>query len=193
MGQDQLIKAVEEESRRESARIVKEAEAEAGEIISEAKKAVEKERLERLEGFRKELEKERIGVVNRSRAGARSRLLAERSGLIEEIFSEVVNRVEDLPQKKRLELVQSFYDEVKKTWQEDGENPGDKPRVHINPADLDLIKDPEVEFVPDAQVSLGVVFVSGDARLRAENTLSARLNRARGGLVPQLNRILLEE
>jgi vacuolar-type H+-ATPase subunit E/Vma4 len=62
--------------------------------------------------------------------------------------------------------------------------------VHVNPGDAQLIDDPDVELVPDEEVSLGVVFVSRDGRVRLENTFSSRLKKARAEIVPKLNEML---
>jgi vacuolar-type H+-ATPase subunit E/Vma4 len=190
MAHDQLIKALEEETRRETEKIIGEAEADADAIVREAEEDAEKGRLERLESLKKELDKERAAAINRARANARGRLLAERSVIIEGIFREAQKKFQGLPKAEYRELIKCLYEELKKDWQADNANKGNRPLVHVNPADLDLIKDPEVEFVPDDSVSLGVVFISKDGRVRAENSFSSRLKKVGTGLIPELNRIL---
>jgi vacuolar-type H+-ATPase subunit E/Vma4 len=190
MGQDQLIKAPEEETRRETERIITEAEADAEAIIREATEVAERERQERLGSFKKEFEKKKAAAINRARAGEGGRLLAERTGIIESVFEEALKRFEGLPEGEYGDIIRRFYRELKAEWQAEKANKGNKPRVHISPGDLDFIKDPDVEFVPDDKVSLGCVFVYKNGRVRAENTFSSRLKRARAGLIVELDRIL---
>jgi vacuolar-type H+-ATPase subunit E/Vma4 len=190
MAHEQLIKALEEETRRETERIIGEAEADADAIVREAEEDAEKGRLERLESLKKELDKERAAAINRARANARGRLLAERRKIIEGVFQKAQKKFQGLSKADYGELIKCLYKELKKDWQADNASKGNKPRVHINPSDTDLIKDPEVEFVPDDSVFLGVVFVSKDGRVRAENSFSSRLKKVRAGLIPELNRVL---
>lgn len=190
MGQDALIKALEEESGKEAERIIKEAEAEAGTLLREAEEAAERERRERLEGFKKELEKKRAAAINRADANARGLLLAEKTRILEDIFTEARRTVEGLPKGRYAELVKGLYEELEKDWATERPDNKNGPIVHLNPADLDLLKEAGVEFVGDEAISLGLVFVSRDGRVRLENTFSSRLKRARTAILPRLKEML---
>ncbi len=190
MGQDALIKALEEETGREAERIIKEATSDAEAVLKEAEEQAKKDRRERVEAFKKEFEKERVAAINRASADARGLLLAERIGVMEEVFREATKTVEGLPRDRYSELLKGLYGELKKDWRTERPDKGNSPMVHLNPGDRDLIKEPDVELVPDKEVSLGVVFVSRDGRVRLENTFSSRLKKARVEIVPKLNEML---
>jgi V/A-type H+-transporting ATPase subunit E len=192
MGQHELIKALEEETRRETERLMKEADAEAEAIVREAEQGAEKERQERLGAVKKELENERTVAINRASAGARGHLLAERRQIIEDVFREAVKKFGGLPKREYGDLVKALYRELKTEWNKEMVTKGNRPSVLINPSDLGVIKDPEVEFVPDEAVSHGVVFVSRNGKLRAENCFSSRLKKGRAEIVPGLKKILFD-
>jgi vacuolar-type H+-ATPase subunit E/Vma4 len=190
MGQDALIKALEEETGREAERIIKEAASDAEAVLKEAEEQAERDRRERVEAFKKEFEKQRAAAINRASADARGLLLAERTGVMEDVFREATKSIEGLPRDRYSEFLKALYGELKKDWQTEKPDKGNSPLVHVNPGDAQLIDDPDVELVPDEEVSLGVVFVSRDGRVRLENTFSSRLKKARAEIVPRLNEML---
>lgn len=67
-------------------------------------------------------------------------------------------------------------------------------RVRVNPADRALAGNdfPDAEIVPDESIVAGLIVEDGDGRVRVDNTLEKRLERAWPGILPGIVNELLE-
>lgn len=186
--QDALIKAIEEDALAQSSRIAGEAEEAAGEIAARADAEVSILREERLKELAAEIERRRSALLNSARTKTNGLKIAAKREVMEGVLNAALTRFRELPSERYAALLGFFYEETKRSWQKD--RPLEKPVVLLNPSDMGLLKDAGVEFRPDESVSIGVVFVSEDLKMRYENTAVSRLKRARAALEPLLNSIL---
>ena len=193
MGQDALIKALTDETKREVAHILEEAEAEAEELLDSARNEVKRAALARVGSIRIELDKKLVALANRARSGARGALLTVRAEAVEAVLGRATEDAATMKGGEYKGVLDRFYEELRGSWSEDMNSAA--PRVHVNPADktlvASLVKDGE-EVVADETVSIGVVFVSPDGTVRAENSFAARLEKLRDLLRKEVDRRLFE-
>ena len=185
---DALIIAIEQDANLQCQRLLHEAGEAAKEILEAAGEQTSMESRARAASLSAALERKAASAVNTARTRAAGRLLSVRSEMAEEVLRRVEQGFKALPREQYSELLNRFYSELKADWFEAHE-PG-AHLVHVNPADMGLIKDPEAEFKADEGVELGVVFVSRDGLLRYENTVSSRILKARDALLPMVDAIL---
>ena len=69
------------------------------------------------------------------------------------------------------------------------------PRVRVTPADRAVARQglPDAEIVPDAAIVAGLMVEDGDGRIRVDNTLEKRLERAWPQLLPGIVNEILED
>lgn len=187
MPKDALLKALEDEADAQCSLIVAEAEEEAERVTASAEKEAEEARRKRITALRRTMERERTSDLNAARTRVNSARLKVRHDLIEEVMKEAVERFRKLPGKEYSALLNRLYHEA---LDEVHHKTGVRPLVHVNPADAGLLDTDEADLKPDESVSLGVVITDPAGRLRSENTLGARLERARKSLVPLIDGIL---
>jgi len=188
MSQEALLKAVEEDARLESERLVTEARKEARRLVTEAGREVSEARSARLKALSIEIEKMRTARINEARVRTGALKLKARLGVMEEAFRRAEKKVEEMPRERYRALILRLYGELKERWREAGLN--DDYTVTVNPADARIIKEAGQEVKTDPEVRLGVVFTSADGRIRFENTIPSRIRMARPGLIPGLERVL---
>ncbi len=191
MGYAELIKAVEEEGRKERARILEEAERAAGEILESARKEALKKKEALLDKAHIELKDRESEALNSAKAEARKVVLSTRYEILKEVFREAIERIKSLPDDKYGAIIRALFGELERDWKEVvGE---EKPLVYVAPEDARFLEGVEYEVLPADDVKAGVVFESKDRKYRAENTLEARLERLKPELLVALKRILFEE
>ncbi|GMR04603.1 MAG: hypothetical protein BMS9Abin23_0503 [Thermodesulfobacteriota bacterium] len=188
MAEEDLLKAVEEDARAQAQGLIQDAEKEAAGIVEEAESEAASVRAERLGALSEAMARRRTALINGARIRTAALKLEARLGVIEEAVVMAVKRLKGLPEDKYRILLNRFFKELERRWQEAG--PGTDPVVFVNPADVDIIEDQPVEIRPDADVSLGVVFASADGRIRFENTVETRIKRARPEIVMDLDKLL---
>lgn len=185
---DALIIAIEQDALLQCERLLLDAEEAATEMLEAAGEQTSRESRARAASLSAALERKAASAVNTARTKAAGRLLSVRSEMAEEVLKRVEQGFKDLPRERYSALLNRFYSELKADWFEAHE-----PSAHlvlVNPADMGLVKDTEAEFKADDGVSLGVVFVSKDGRLRYENTVSSRIWKGRDALLPMVDGIL---
>lgn len=188
MPQEALLNILEEDARNQSARMLEDAEAAAKEIVAESEREVLAAREERVKDLSDSLEKKKAALVNSARTRAEGLKLKARRELIDDVFSEAVKSLNGLPGDRYEEFLGRLFGELKAEWAKDRGK--EKPVALVNPADMGIIKDHEIEFKPDPKIEAGVVFVSADNRLRYENTVPSRVARIRADLLPNINKML---
>ncbi|HBG47306.1 MAG TPA: hypothetical protein DDW94_10015 [Deltaproteobacteria bacterium] len=190
MPDDQLMEALEEDARAQAGRILEEAREAAAASLQKAREEAEREREERLFELTGRLKQERAARLNAARTKASGLKLGVRLELVGRALDEAVKRLTSLPEQEYSRLLNGFYDELLSAW-EKGLH-GEAPVVYVNPADIGRLS-AEGNVLPDEKVKAGVVFTSGDGRVRFENTVEARLERGRKKMVPALNEMLFNE
>ncbi len=188
MGYAELIKAVEEEGRRERERILQEARKTAEEILQKARKEALKTKDALLEKARAELEGRESEAINQARAEAKKMVLAAEQGILDEVFEKAIGRIRGLPTDDYGAIIKGLFDELHRDWQTSGME--EDPVVYVAEEDARFLKGVAYDVVPTKEVAAGVVFESRDKRYRAENTLGSRLERLRPALLVALKGIL---
>ena len=183
MGHEELIKALEDEGLAEIERLMDEARLRAKAAEEEAAAVVSGLREERLRALEERTEEAKTALVNRAELKARGAVVRAKYEIIEAIVDEAVTAAATGPDYPA--LIDSLYEELKAEWPQ-----GPPPAVLVNPADKEFIKDKKALITTDPEVCGGVVFVSGDGRVRFTNTLSARLDRVGKRLFSKLDALL---
>lgn len=185
MAQEALLKAIEEDARAQTSRIVSEAEEAARTIVEDAEGEVRKVRDERLKSRALSMERQKASAVNNARTRANGLNLSVRHGIIEEVIKETEERFGKMPKDEYSALLNRFYGELKDSWPTEAGG----YTVLVNPSDANLIEGADLR--PDPGISLGVAFVSKDGRVRFENTVGSRLQKARPRLVTVINGMIM--
>ena len=186
MGQEELLKALEDEAAQEARSIVEEAERECTTELERVRAEVLAKNDVETVVLQAELEKEANAALGDARARVKALVLETKSSILEEVFEGALLKVGALPPEEYAAYLRLLYDELKEGWPEELGT-----EVRVNPSDLKLLKG--VKTTPGSTVSLGVEFVSVDGRIRHENTTAVRLERARGGLTVLLSALLFKE
>lgn len=182
-----LLKAVEEDAMAESGRIIREAEDASLSVIRAALEEAAAMKEERLKVLEDSLKRKRASVTEGARIRAGGELLRARHEAINAAIEEAGRRIRRLPPEEYSRLILSFHEEARRVWDSEIGSP---PLLRVNPEDARIFKERGVEAVPDERVSLGVLLVSTDGRIRFENTLSSRTEKARKRISSGINSIL---
>lgn len=190
MAEDTLITALEEDARAQAGRILNEAREAAEAVLREAHEQVSTERETRAIELEASLKGQRAALLNTARTRASAGKLSVRHSLMERALIEAEKRFSSMPKEEYRQLLGQLFSELKTEWEKG--RPGESPIVLVNPADIDLLQNP-FTLKADETVSLGVVFTSTDDTVRFENTIAARLFRAKAVMVPAINEMLFDE
>ncbi len=191
MSQNDLIRVLEEDVKRESEEILKEAEEEARRIVDEALRKAAKIKDKRLGELKSELEGRRAAEVNRAHIRSRALVVEVKSSLIDEVIDRAVEVLEDMSGERAAEIIRSYYEELKGLWPSNEGHP--EPVVYVHPSEAGFIDTKEFEIRTTEDVYRGVVFATPDGRVRLLNTVRTRIERARKALLPRLDRILFAD
>lgn len=190
MAEDTLIAAIEEDARDQARRILEDARQAAGAMLEEAAAEAAREKEERVRALERRLAGQRAAFLNDARMRASGERLAVRRSLMDRAVEEAEKRFAGLSGDGYAPFVRQLYGELNGEWE--NRRPGESPVVLVNPADKGLL-DSGIKVVGDDGVRLGVVFVSPDGAVRFENTVAARLERARSAMEPAMNEMLFDE
>lgn len=190
MAEDTLITALDEDARAQAERIMIDAREAAEAVLREAREEIAREREARALELEARLKGQRAALLNKARTRASGGRLSVRRALVEKALREAEKRFSSMAKEEYRQLLNQLFSEIKAEWEK--RRPGESPVVLVNPADIGLI---ETDFTlkPDERVSLGVVFTSEDGTVRFENTIAARLFRAKAVMVPAINEMLFGE
>lgn len=189
MPQQALLKALEDDARRQAAEIVERAEKEAAEIIERAEREAAEVGEARLAELSARLGRERTGAVNAARVRVRAEGLKVRHELVDEVFRAVVDRFARLPRSEYADLLRRLYEEAR----EDAHvGPDGGPVAYVNPSDVELLEGVCPDVRADERVTAGVVVSDPEGRVRSENTIASRLEKGRDVIVPLVDRLLFE-
>lgn len=188
MAQDALLAALDDDARAQAESIIRSAEEEAAALIAAAVEEAGIMLEHMLAEAGRSFDRSRAELMNGARVRAAAALMDCRRGLMEEVFERSTRSFSALDRTEYGRILNLWYDELKAAWDEAG-MPGE-PVVIVNPVDLELIGERGALLRPDPLLGHGLVFVSGDGRVRFENTFSSRLYKSKEDLMPLLDRIL---
>jgi len=196
MGEKELLKALEDDARRECNAIIENTLAEADAIIKTAIEEMEKKKKEGLETIKACMQMERTRRLADARLYAREAILKERQAGINRVLEKTRDRLGDIQKVRDYPVVlERLLKEALAEW--NGSMKGRDAQVIAAKRDIPLLKkirasDNNYEIVPDEAeaVSSGVVIASKDRRFRITNTLLSRLERAKGELVSVIDKAL---
>lgn len=188
MSQEELLKALEEDARRERSSLLRDAEAEAETIRSEALEELKRLKEADLLKFKVSLSAEIAKATNDARAYSNGIISAARNAAI----ATVREKVED--EFKRLPLRDDYPGILKKLFMEALESIGEvKTVVFVPERDLpifrkmDILKERDVRPV---NMDSGVMVTSEDGRVKITNTIRTRLAKAMPELNVEIRRVL---
>ena len=188
MSQEELLKALEEDARRERNSLLRDAEAEAGTIRSEALEELKRLKEEDFLKFKVSLSAETAKATNDARAYSNGIISAARNAAI----AAVREKVED--EFKRLPLRDDYPEILRKLLMEALDSIGEvKTIVFVPESDLpifrkmDTLKDRDVRPV---NMDSGVMVTSEDGRVKITNTAITRLSKAMPELNVEIRRVL---
>jgi len=188
MSQEELLKALEEDARRERSSLLSDAEAEAGSIRSEALEELKRLKEEDFLKFKVSLSAETAKATNDARAYSNGIISAARNAAI----AAVREKVED--EFKRLPLRDDYPEILRKLLMEALDSIGEvKTIVFVPESDLpifrkmDTLKDRDVRPV---NMDSGVMVTSEDGRVKITNTAITRLSKAMPELNVEIRRVL---
>lgn len=196
MGEKELLKALEDDARRECDAIIENTLAEADAIIKTAIEEMEKKKKQGLETIKACMQMERTRRLADARLYAREAILKERQAGINRVLEKTRDRLGDIQKNRDYPVVlERLLKEALAEW--NGSMKGRDAQVIAAKRDIPLLKkirasDDNYEIVPDEAeaVSSGVVIASKDRRFRITNTLLSRLERAKGELVSVIDKAL---
>lgn len=188
MSQEELLKALEEDARRERNSLLSDAEAEAGTIRSEALEELKRLKEEDLLKLKLSLSAEIAKATNDARACSNGIISAARNAAI----AAVREKVED--EFKRLPLRDDYPEILRKLFMEALDSIGEvKTIVFVPERDLpifrkmDIMKDRDVRPL---NMDGGVLVTSEDGRVKITNTTITRLVKAMPELNVEIRRVL---
>lgn len=191
MAEDALLTALDEDARAQADFIIQGAEAEAAALIKSAGEEAGVMLDAMLAQAARSVGRLRAEMMNDARVRASAALIDCRRALMDDVFERSLVAFSVLERTEYGRILNLWYDELKAAWDKAGM--AGEPVVHVNPVDGALIDKSSVLLKPDPAVSLGLVFVSSDGRVRLENTFSTRLNKAKEDLVPLIDSILFSD
>lgn len=191
MAQDPLIAALEEDARGQASRITEEAEEAREALLRLAREEAGRESEERMLEARERIRKTRAARLNAARTNAAGAKLGVRQELIHKALGEAGKRFSSLEGEEHSRLISLLYNELERDWAK--ERRGEAPVVRVNPSDVKIIQANGAAVKPDESIAAGVVFTSADNRIRFENTIPSRIERARRNIIPAINEMLFGE
>ncbi|MFQ5586350.1 MAG: V-type ATP synthase subunit E [Thermodesulfobacteriota bacterium] len=195
MGHEELLRALENDSRRERDALLENAQKEAGEILAAAEKRAEKLKEEYLKRVVASRESERARRLNTVRKEAQETLLKTEHEIISRVFREV---------ERRFPAIDNYDDVIRELFREAigyarSEIGEESFHVYLSMSDVDVVKElvkpgeSSVMLIPLDGISCGVVISRPDGKAKYINTLSSRLERAKMRLMPTVRGALFEE
>lgn len=188
MSQEELLKALEEDARRERNSLLNDAEAEAGTIRSEALEELKKLKEADLLKFKVSLSAETAKATNDARAYSNGIISAARNAAIARVREKIEDEFKGLP------LRDDYPEILRKLFMEALESIGEvKTIVFVPERDLpifrkmDILKDRDVRPV---NMDSGVMVTSEDGRVKITNTIRTRLAKAMPELNVEIRRVL---
>ncbi len=198
MSEKELLKALEDDTRRECAVMLDNAQKEAESIIKTATKEQERFNRERVKKAVADMEIKRIRMLANAKLHANEVELKERQLAVNRVLEIVSNRFKELRMAKEYpKILEGLLKEALAGWR--GWMSSDKEAVVMaSKQDMPLLKGfnhaSNCEVVADesGNVLTGVVIMSKDRRHKVVNTVDSRLQKARPKLVSIIDKMLFK-
>jgi vacuolar-type H+-ATPase subunit E/Vma4 len=198
MSEKELLKALEQDARREYAAIIEEAEKEADTILKAAAEEANGLRQKEFEKAKKSIEFQKVGMLANARLYAKELILKERQLAINKVLDMAYNRLQEMRHDKDYpDILKRLFKEAADKWLTYMQD--EKAAVVASKKDIAILADLNnasgFEFIPYQTENMppGVVIMSKDKRYRVINTLHSRLERAKIELTSMIDRILFGE
>lgn len=194
MSEKGLLKAIEDDTRRECASIIENAQKEAEGIIKKATEELEKVKRERLEQAKASLQEEKIKRLADARLYVNEVILRQRQLAVTKVFECVVERLNELRKEKDYpDILKRLYKEAMDGWHDSMKD--EKTLVMVSKQDVSYLNNISgCEIVSDETGDMlhGVVIMSMDKRFKIINTLHSRLEKKKPELVSMIDSTLFE-
>jgi len=199
MSEKEFLKALEDDTRRECAVMLENAQKEAEDIIKTATEEQERLNRERIKKAVADSETKRIGMLANAKLHANEVVLKERQLAVNRVFEIVSDRFKELHMAKEYpKILEGLLKEAHAGFK-DMISLDKEYVVLVSKQDVPLLKGfnhaPHYEIVADetGNVSTGVFIMSKDKRYKVVNTLDSRLEKARPELVAIIDRVLFKD
>ena len=201
MSEKGLLKAIEDDTRRECAVMLENAQKEAEAIVKTAIEQQERLNRERLKKAEVYLEKERVRMLANAKLYANEVILKERQLAVAKILDEVNNRLKELRKDKDYpEILKRLCKEAMDGWHAMGTDfksvPTEKALIMVSKQDISYLNNTSgCEIVSDETGDMlpGVIIMSRDKRFKIINTLHSRLEKKKPELVSMIDNVLFAE
>lgn len=198
MSEKELLKALEEDARRECAAILENASKEAEAVVQGVVKELERSRAERFENMKVSIELQRMRMSAGAKLRAKGLALNQRQAAIAKVLRCAHNRFKQIPKDKAYpDILKRLLSEAVDNWR--NYMKGEKALIAASKEDASVFKSlkhiADCEIIPDerGRMSPGVIIISKDKRYKVTNTLESRLDKARPELVSIIDRALFGE
>lgn len=205
-GLNNILEKIESEAEEERESILEEAREEAEEIKTEAKKKADSEKERIFDKGEREAETVSKRVIANARRDARQKELRIREDIIQDVFKEAKEKLEDLRNEEGYEnILRDLILEGGKTVG------GGELEVLIHEKDEDIFsesdfddleeeiseetgKDTSIEVLTElGKDEVGAIVRRKDGSVSCNNTLEERLNRKKNSIRPKIDEILFKE
>ncbi|MBI5328974.1 MAG: hypothetical protein HZB80_11915 [Deltaproteobacteria bacterium] len=198
MSEKELLKALEQDAKREYAGIIEEAEKEADAVLKTAVEEADGLRQKEFEKARISVELQKLETLANVRLYAKELTLKERQFAISKVFDAAYNRLQGLRHNKDYpDILKRFFKEAADKWLIHMRDA--KAAVLASKKDIailsDLNNDYGFELIPNPieNMPTGVVIMSKDKKYKMANTLDLRLEKAKAELVSMIDKMLFGE
>lgn len=204
MSEKEFLKALEDDTRRECAVMLENAQKEAKSIIKTATEEQERFNRERFKKAGADIKTERIRMLVNAKLHANEVILKERQLAVNRVFEMVSDRFRELCMAKEYpKILEGLLKEALAGWK-DRMSSDKESVVMVSKQDMPFLRTSELlnfrtsafncEVVADetGNVSTGVVIMSKDRRHKVVNTLDSRLQKARPKLVSIIDKMLFK-
>ncbi|MFB6132893.1 MAG: V-type ATP synthase subunit E [Halanaeroarchaeum sp.] len=193
MSLDTVVEDIREEARERVAEIEESAEERAEEIVADAETEAEEIRETAEQEVEREIERERDQRLSSAKLEAKQERLEARRDILEEVRETLEERIANLPDDEREELVRVLLDAATTEFDE-----GSTLRIYTRPDDTDLLESildeyDDCELAGTHDCLGGVVVESDETRVRVNNTFDSLLDDVWEDNLKQISARIFEE
>lgn len=194
MSEKELLKILEEDTRRECAAILENAGQEAEAIVKAAIEGQERFEIERLENAKASMDSERVRMLANARLYANEVILKERQFAIARVFEKASDRLKRVRSNKDYsKIFERLLKETIEQWRTYMK--GGKGVIVVLKEDMLFLKGfnyTNCELIADEAGNMppGIIIMSKDKKYKIVNTLDSRLEKARPELVSIIDKTL---
>lgn len=190
MALEDMIKALEEESKQEREEIIDRAKKSAKRILDEAKEEAKRLKQEEVSRVTAGLEGEQAKLLNTARLSVKKDVIKAKEEVIQEVFKEVETRLEKLRES-------ADYQKIFETLTREAlEGIKGKVKIEVDKKDLSIAKTVlekqglDFTLEPSPTSMMGLQVTTEDGRITVTNTFDSRLDKARQFLKSELTSVL---